>query len=189
MANHLRALREQVGISQAELAELMGTTRSQIAKLERGERRLTEKWIDRAATALGVPPGRIIEIVTVPLVGFVGAGAALFPFNHEAGDHIGDVEAPPGASNNVVAVQVKGDSMRGIADEGWLLYYDSRQEPVTDELLGHLCVVGLSDGRVLVKKLQRGHVPGHFHLYSSNSDPIFDQEIDWAAKVTWIKPY
>ena len=88
----------------------------------------------------------------------------------------------------MVAVQVKGDSMRGLADDGCVLYYEDRREPVTDDLLGPLCVVGLPDGRIMVKKLQRGQAAGLFHLYSSNSDPIFDQAVTWAAKVTWIKP-
>ncbi len=188
MANHLRALREKANLSQDALAARMGTTRSQYVKLERGERRLTEKWIERAAAALGVPPGRIIDVGTVPLAGFVGAGAELFYFQHADGNHLDEVEAPPQASDNTVAVQVKGDSMRGIADEGYVLYYDNRQQPVTDDLLDHLCVVGLPDGRMMVKKLQRGRYPGLFHLYSSNSDPIFDQPVDWAAKVTWIRP-
>lgn len=188
MANQLRALREKANLSQDALAARMGTTRSQYVKLERGERRLTEKWIARAAEALGVPPGRIIDVGTVPLAGFVGAGAELFFFQHDNGNHLDEVEAPPEASANMVAVQIKGDSMRGIADEGWILYYENRQEPVTDDLIGNLCVVGLHDGRMMVKKLQRGRYPGLFHLYSSNSDPIFDQPVDWAAKVSWIKP-
>ena len=188
MANQLRALREKAGLSQDALAARMGTTRSQYVKLERGERRLTDKWIARAAEALGVPPGRIIDVGTVPLAGLVGAGAELVFFHHEAGNHLDEIEAPPASSASMVAVQVKGDSMRGSADEGFILYYEDRREPVTDDLIGHLCVVGLPDGRVMVKKLQKGRFPGLFHLYSSNSDPIFDQQVDWAAKVAWIKP-
>ena len=36
MSNHLRALREKAGLSQDTLAQRMGTTRSQLVKLERG---------------------------------------------------------------------------------------------------------------------------------------------------------
>lgn len=187
MGNHLRALREKAGLSQDALAKRMGTTRSQLVKLERGERRLTEKWIERAATALGVPMSMIIDVGTVPLVGFVGAGAALV-YHHEGTGDLDEVDAPPQAGPGMVAVQVKGDSMRGRADDGWVLYYADRREPVTDDLLNELCVVGLADGRIMVKNLQRGQSPGLFHLYSSNSDPIFDQAVTWAAKVVWIKP-
>jgi transcriptional regulator with XRE-family HTH domain len=187
MSNHLRELRQKAGLSQEALARLMGTTRSQLNKLERGERRLTEKWIERAAKALGVPMARIIEIDTVPLLGLVGAGAQLV-FNHETHGPFDEVDPPPESSGSVVAVEVKGDSMLPSAENGDLLYYEDRREPVTDDLLNRLCVIGLPDGRVMVKKLQRGRSPGLFHLYSSNGDPIFDQPVAWAARVTWIKP-
>ena len=187
MSNRLRELRIKAGLSQDELARRMGTTRSQIVKLERGERRLTDKWIERAAQALGVPMAWIIEAATVPLVGLVGAGAQLV-FHHETHGPFDEVEAPPSSSPGMVAVEVKGDSMRGLADDGWVLFYEDRREPVTDDQLGDLCVVVLPDGRMMVKKLQRGQAPGLFHLYSSNSDPIFDQPVAWAAKVVWIKP-
>jgi transcriptional regulator with XRE-family HTH domain len=186
MANQLRALREKAGLSQDALAAKMGTTRSTYVKLERGERRLTEQWIARAAAALDVPPGRIIDIGTVPLKGYVGGGAVLFFFNHEEGGHLDEVDAPPQSSANMVAVEVKGESMRGVAEEGSLLYYEHQSDP--DDLIGDLCVVGLPDGRMMVKKLQKGRYPGLYHLYSSNSDPIFDQPVEWAAKVLWIKP-
>lgn len=61
MANNLRALREAKGFTQEGLAAEMGTTRSQLIKLERGERQLTPKWIERAAAALGVTLGALIE--------------------------------------------------------------------------------------------------------------------------------
>ncbi len=61
MANNLRALREAKGFTQEGLAAKMGTTRSQLIKLERGERQLTPKWIERAAGALDVSLGALIE--------------------------------------------------------------------------------------------------------------------------------
>jgi transcriptional regulator with XRE-family HTH domain len=187
MTNQLRNLRLKAGLSQDEMAARMGTTRSTYVKLERGERRLTQKWIERAAMALRVAPGRIIERGLIPMTGCVGAGAEVFPFDE---NRLEDVEAPPGSRGNVAALWVKGDSMRGIADEGWIIYYDDddRRMPVTDDLLGQVCVVGLVGGRALVKKLQKGRMPGLFDLYSSNFDPMFDQPVEWAAKVTWIKP-
>lgn len=66
MANSLKALRVQKGLSQHALAEMMGTTRNQYIKLEKGERRLTEDWIKRAAKALGVSNSAIIDDVSTP---------------------------------------------------------------------------------------------------------------------------
>lgn len=61
MANNLKALREKHGLTQPALAEAMGTTKNQLAKLEKGDRRLSERWIIRAAKALGVPNSAIID--------------------------------------------------------------------------------------------------------------------------------
>jgi hypothetical protein len=162
----------------------MGTTRTQYVKLERGERRLSEDWIRRAAEALGVTPGAILERGTVPLVGTVGArGEVVFGVSIGA-----EVEAPPESSPEMVALQVEHGPLPGIAEDGWLVYYEDRREPVSPELVDCLCVVGLPDGRVLVRKVQKGRTPGLYHLYGAGSDPIFDQALTWAAKVAWIRP-
>lgn len=78
--------------------------------------------------------------------------------------------------------------MPGIAENGWLVYYDERREPITDDMIGEICVVGLADGRVLVKKVYRGKSHGLFDLVSVAYETLKDQEIAWAAKVDWIKP-
>src|SRR5690606_31648593 len=106
----------------------------------------------------------------------------------EGQGQIGEAEAPPKATPSTVAVEVRGDSMRGVAEDGWIVYYDDRREPVTDDLLGRLCIVGLADGRALIKKIQKGSSPGLFHLYSSSAEPIFDAPVEWAAKVNFLKP-
>jgi hypothetical protein len=83
---------------------------------------------------------------------------------------------------------VRGDSMAGQLGDGWTVYYDDRREPPTQELLGKLCVVGLIDGRILVKKLLQGSRSDTFHLIFANASPLIDQRVAWAAKVRWIEP-
>lgn len=61
MANNIKTLREERGLTQPKLAEAMGTTKNQLIKLEKGDRRLTDNWIRRAAQALGVPNSAIID--------------------------------------------------------------------------------------------------------------------------------
>ncbi len=48
-------LRERKGWKRPELARLMGTSTQQIERLEKGQRRFTTDWLDRAALALDVP--------------------------------------------------------------------------------------------------------------------------------------
>lgn len=59
--NHLRAWREYRRLTQAELAEKIGTTDNVISLLESGGRRLSDKWLYRLAPALQTRPGFLLE--------------------------------------------------------------------------------------------------------------------------------
>jgi transcriptional regulator with XRE-family HTH domain len=54
MQNRIGVLRRERGLSLADLAKAAGTTKAQIQKLERGDRRLSLEWMERLAAALGV---------------------------------------------------------------------------------------------------------------------------------------
>jgi transcriptional regulator with XRE-family HTH domain len=60
IANNIAAFRDMRGWARPELAKRMGTSTQQIERLEKGQRGLTTDWIEKAANALGVPPGDII---------------------------------------------------------------------------------------------------------------------------------
>jgi transcriptional regulator with XRE-family HTH domain len=49
----LRAVREEVGISQEKLAELAGLHRTYVSSVERGKRNISIENIERLARALG----------------------------------------------------------------------------------------------------------------------------------------
>ncbi|MFK5600219.1 XRE family transcriptional regulator [Methylobacterium sp. HMF5984] len=190
MQNNLSALRKKRGWSQDEMAERMGTTRNQLAKLEGGARRLSDVWISRAAAALGVDAGQLVTTAKdeVPVVGDVGAGGVVTYSGEGQGASEG-TDRPPGAPPETVAVRVRGDSMPGVAEDGWLIYYDARVAGIPNEWLGEICVVWLPDDRVYVKRVFRGKDPGTFDLISTGRfEPLRDEEVEWSAKVAWIKP-
>lgn len=54
MQNRIGVLRRERGLSLADLAKAAGTTKAQIQKLERGDRRLSLEWMERLAGALQV---------------------------------------------------------------------------------------------------------------------------------------
>jgi transcriptional regulator with XRE-family HTH domain len=60
--NYLRAWREHRGLTQARLAEAVGTTGAVISLLESGERGLSDKWLRKLAPVLGTRPGHLLEI-------------------------------------------------------------------------------------------------------------------------------
>lgn len=60
LPNHLREWRESVGISQETLADRIGTGKTQISRLETGQRRLTVVWLERIAKGLGRPKAALL---------------------------------------------------------------------------------------------------------------------------------
>lgn len=60
-ANHLRAWREYRGLTQAELADLVGTADNVISLLESGDRGLSDKWLRKLAPVLRTRPGFLLE--------------------------------------------------------------------------------------------------------------------------------
>jgi phage repressor protein C with HTH and peptisase S24 domain len=121
----------------------------------------------------------------VPVAGYVGAGAEAF---FESGQGPFDyVEAPDGATEDTVAVEIRGTSLGELFDR-WIIFYDERREPVTSDLIGRLCVIGLDDGRVVVKKLKRGQRKDRYDLLSNTEPPIYDVNIIWAARVKHMVP-
>ena len=190
MANNLRALRDGRGWSQEEAAAALGTTRTQYVKLENGSRRLSDKWIERAADAYGIDPGEIVSDGRknlVPIAGYVSAGSEMTLFADGQGNH-GEVEAPEGSSARTIAVEIRGESL-GPFFNGWIVFFDDVRSPVTDDIIGQLCVVGLRDGRVLIKRLIRSRGASDlFHLYGQFGDPILDVPLAWAAKVKSVMP-
>lgn len=156
------------------------------------------RWLGRGADPRGENRDRInelydrlyseegSEIEEVPLVGYVGAGAAAHYYGESQGE-LDRVRAPKNATKDTVAVEIRGASL-GELFERWLVYYDEVRRPVTPDLIGRVCVVGLPDDRVLVKQVKRAKTPGFFHLISNTEQPILDVEIVWAARVLSMEP-
>lgn len=129
----------------------------------------------------GSPTGKP---ATAPVLGYVGAGAHIFPVDDfPQGEALEDVELP-GASPATVAVIARGDSMHPRYFDGERIFYDNRELP-PKELIGRECVVKLKNGGMLLKILRKGSRPNRFNLDSWNAQPIEDQEVEWAAPVKW----
>lgn len=195
-ASRLRLARERRGYDTAsDAARAFGWGVSTYSAHENGQNKLRQEAARRYATAFGVSwlwlfsgegdAGRL----SVPIVGLAGANPDGSINYGDGQGELGDAPMPPGGSEKTVAVEVRGDSMRGIADDGWLVYYDDVRDPPTDDLSGEVCVVGLADGRVLVKKMVRGRKKKHFDLESTGGQPtIYDAKVEWAAAVIAIVP-
>lgn len=184
------------GLSQAELSRRLSVTvgrsidRAAVNKMVMGKREMAADEMFAIAQITRVPPpdpDNLYEAISVPLVGRVGAGATMDLYSEAHDTH--DRVRPPssGATEHTVAVEIVGDSL-GQAFNRWIIYYDRRSDPPTKDMLNQLCVVGLTDGRVLVKTLTEGGIKGRYTLKSDFAPPIYDAEVDWAALVKQMTP-
>jgi transcriptional regulator with XRE-family HTH domain len=126
------------------------------------------------------------KVLTSPIIGEVSGGSEINLYPKEK---LADTaEMPPGGGLHTAALVVQGASMRGVADDDWLVFFDDEHRPATAELTGKLCVVELTDGRILLGVLQPGRKKGRYDLESASAPTLRDQRVKWAARVTWLKP-
>lgn len=186
----VRAIKAQTEENQAELAARFGVSQPTVSRWLKGNPPELHhaKIIDRVARDLRVGNRKSAgNMTTVPVVGYVGAGGTI-AFEEGQGP-FGEADMPPKrGSATMVAVTVKGDSMSGMLEDGWTVYYDNRRDPPDETLHGKLCIVGLRDGRVLIKTLYPGRKRDHYDLHSTNAPALLDQLVDWAARINWIAP-
>lgn len=197
--DRLAVARREAGYERpTDAARAYGWTTSTYLGYENGDRKPSREMAATIADAYKVSldwllrargpirKGAALGPATVQVLGLVGAGSAMILYSE--GDAPDDwVPAPDNATEKTVALEIRGDSL-GPLFNGWLLFYDDRRDPVTSDLIGLVCVVGLEDGRVLVKLLKSGGLPGRFSLFSNTEPPIYDVALTWAAEVKGILP-
>lgn len=188
-AERLRAARVAAGFkTTAEAARAFGWNYPTYAGHENGSRGLTRDNVRRYAKHFRVSPEWLLYGTgeatrkPVPLVGFIGAGAEVFPFDD--GGSLEEIEAPPGCGPNAVAVKVTGESMMPRYLIGDVLIYEEHTS--LREADGEECVVALTDGRVFVKTV---HMEGGglVTLESWNYPLMRNMEPKWVAPIKWIK--
>lgn len=191
LKDRVRVARQSRGLSQSELARRIGVKPQAIQAIEAGRVQQT-KHIVALSRELDVPvqylSGEIVNhVLRTPIVGIARAGTEHIEYANRE-ENLGDTEPPEMATDKTVALEVRGSSMGGRIEDGDLVFYEDRREPVTPDLYGKVCVVGCADGRVVIKRIKAGSKPGHFHLLSVSAEPEFDVAVSWAAKVTSIRP-
>ncbi|MGV3580022.1 hypothetical protein [Brevundimonas sp.] len=196
-ADRLRQAREQAKYPTAKAAaEAMGVPVATYIQHENGSRGYPAARADRYGRFFRVAPewllyarGESDEVDTtdsVPIVGYVSAGAALVRYGDGQGP-FDYVPAPRISTPTTVGAAVEGVSL-GPAFDHAVIFYDDVRSPVTEDLHGRLCIVGLDDERVLVKILRPAQ-DGLYHLISNSvEEPLLNQRVMWAAKVTEIRP-
>lgn len=182
----IRAARKARGVTLDALEDRTGIPKSTLSRIESGQRKLDADKMQVIATALDMSAADLFPARMVPIVGFVGAGPDSSVLFAHGDENFGEAPAPIDSSPNAKALEVRGDSMRGTASDGWLVFWDEREDP-SDEHMGELCVCWLEDDRVLVKTPYPGRSEGLFDLESTNAPTMRDIPVRYFAIITDIK--
>ena len=170
-AQQIRALREQLGLTQGQVAAPLGMSTQGYQKYEAGERRLTSERLAAIAAAMGLTPDNfdaelariggapprpandirargedmVFDIYTRARAG--PQGPAVF----DAGEPLRSVRLRDILGAGADALEVAGESMTPWAEAGDLILFDRDRHPRR----GHGCVVEMKSGEFYVKLYER----------------------------------
>lgn len=198
-AQRLRQARIDKGFeTAAAAADAFGWSRNTYASNENGNAPFSYRRAKEYAAAFGVSAEWLYDAAgpmhgaavtgLVPVIGHVGAnpdGTVLFAHGQDPAEL---APIPPGGTEMARALKVVGHSMRGVADQGALIYFEDQRTPPTPDMLGHVVVVETDTDEVLVKRLLRGSRPDRFDLESVAGPTRHDARLRWAAHITAIIP-
>ncbi len=195
----LRAARIEKGYeTAAAAADAFGWNRNTYSSNENGNASFSYRRAKEYAAAFGVRPEWLYDaaggmrsardVGLAPVIGRVGAnpeGDVLLATGQDGCDL---APIPPGGTDRAVALLVAGHSMRGLADDGALIYFEDQRSSPTPDMLGQVVVVEVDTDEVLVKRLLRGSKPGLYDLESVAGPTRRDARLRWAAHITAIIP-
>src|SRR5579871_483285 len=121
----IRALLDKQGLTMKAASLQAGLGETYVRDILERNRQPTAQKFAALARILGVSVSEILgeqPTGVVPVVGIAGAnpdGSVLFA---ESQGELGVAPMPPGGGTRTVAVEVRGDSMRGFAENGWWVY-------------------------------------------------------------------
>lgn len=186
--NHIKRARLIHGLTQAQLAKLVGISQQQVAKLELSRAPLKSEIAISLAKALNVRLEDIVGVADrprVPVIGKLSVNDLIVPRPHS--EEIAYEDAPPFASPDMLAVEVAGDGAWPIYRQGDVVFVGGKTSPMDN--IGEECVVELAgDGRWLLKRILRGSQPDRYCLASlSGPDLMEDQEVVMCRRVEFIR--
>jgi transcriptional regulator with XRE-family HTH domain len=175
MRNFIRQARQRRGLTQAELAELVGTTAATVSRLEKNTMTVSTEWLSRFAEALGVHASDLLERPGRPpveLLGRVGrAGRIIFNGQDEISLDLSTtdpvaVELTLAQGPYLAGERLVGERLRGAS---------------TVSGVGRDCIVALKDGGHLLARVV-GTPPRFILVPPEPGSPIlYDQEVEWLA--------
>ncbi len=168
--SRLRSLRHAKGLSQVELARLIGRHQTVIGPYERDEYMPPQPIVEKLAAALQSSPeyllfGRSPQHPQIPVIGSLGPG--------------GLVAARRGAhpmvtvcGEQLLALQIEDDSMAPAYRSGQVALLLAQETGRPDQLLGRDVLAELADGRLFLRRLLPAAREDRFDLAAYNAPTL-----------------
>jgi len=182
--------RKNRGWSQTRLAEAVNQAQTTISSWERGRTEPSRNDVRRIAQVLNIDVAQLE----------VGAILALPNLARPAGqiifrDIVQSLSSPNmglglgNTGDNALPVGLTiGDGAIARKLSGWTAFHDPKRYAPSAKFFGRLCVIGLDDGTVYVKWLEKSAYGGLFHLTSEIDAPLLDQRVVWLSPVLQLSP-
>ena len=182
--------RKNRGWSQSRLAQAVNQAQTTISSWERGRTEPSRHDVQRIAQVLNVSIVHL-EVGTETSVRSIPAPVGQIVFGDlVVKDGAQKLEPDLGNGHEVsspVGLRI-GNGAVGRKFSGWLVYHDPVRYSPEARFLGSLCVVGLDNGAVLVKWVEKSAALGLFHLTSEIDSTLFDQRVLWLSPVLQLIP-
>jgi phage repressor protein C with HTH and peptisase S24 domain len=180
-------------LTQAELATLLETNQPTISRWLLGKREPMGNSMERIralAEKHSLPDFEPEEgRRTIPIMGYIGAGAKVDPdYEQVPLDGLDQVDLPLLLPDGVIGLQVRGDSMLPKYADGAVVVVHSEQGRSTTSLVGEEVAVRTYDGRRYLKVLMPGTKAHTYNLESFNARTITGVRIAWASRIIAIIP-
>ena len=181
----LKRLRVQQGMTITALAKKLGTSTTQVHRLENGRRRLTVTMLFEFCEALNTSPADLFEFSgSVPVTGVVDDAYEVLPLT-------------PTSPKQVVSPRLVQD-MQNVAALGWepknqlmpmhghYMFYYAHNNGVPEHAWGNRCLLLLGDGRQRIGWPIRD--AESFHIDNHEGRAEFNVELIWASPILAVVP-
>jgi hypothetical protein len=182
------------GLKPSEVSDKAGIPRTTLYGYVRGDADTLKGTNEqRIAQAFNTTVEHIFSgrkpIATLGVFGKIGAKADVYAIDDHRDAPMYELPLPAALNpdGEYVAFEIDGFSMPP-AEPGWVVVFRHTSLPV-DELVNSVCLVDLSDGRRLFKRIRRGYEPGRYNLESWDGSPLIEnQEITAALPFASLAP-
>src|SRR5438270_2941561 len=169
------------GKTKGGLAQAMGVRAGAVSEILSGLRLIKASEI--------APIIEYLELNSVPIMGRVGAGAAIEPEHEQVPpEGLGEVELPFPIAEETIAFEVAGDSMLPKYENGDVIVVYREQRHPLASFYGEEAAVRLKSGERYLKTIERGKSPTVVNLTSFNAKPIVGVKLEWVGEICLSMP-